>query len=97
MISPPINGVGWLITVCKLHYHNYYYYGLPFFSAFSVSFCAAFSFSLFFYNSLLLSAQAAQIDCSISDASFQEGLGGTAYDDRDPGTYWTQPQQFCTW
>ena len=41
--------------------------------------------------------QAAQTDCSICENSYQEGLGGTPYDDRDPSTYWTQPQQFCTW
>ena len=41
--------------------------------------------------------KAAQGDCSISEQSFQDGLGGTFYDEANASTYWTQPQQFCTW
>jgi hypothetical protein len=47
------------------------------------------------YVSILL--QAAQGDCSISEETYQIGLGGTFYDESDTSTYWTQPQQFCTW
>lgn len=49
----------------------------------------------FHFASVVL--QAAQVDCSISEETYQIGLGGTFYDESDTSTYWTQPQQFCTW
>jgi hypothetical protein len=48
-------------------------------------------------NQLSILLQAAQGDCSISEETYQVGLGGTFYDESDTSTYWTQPQQFCTW
>ena len=44
-----------------------------------------------------ITIKAAQGDCSISEQAYQDGLGGTFYDEADTSTYWTQPQQFCTW
>ena len=44
-----------------------------------------------------ITTQAAQEDCSICDQAYEDGLGGTFYDEADTSTYWTQPQQFCTW
>ena len=45
----------------------------------------------------LIAMKAAQEDCSICEQAYQDGLGGTLYDEADTSTYWTQPQQFCTW
>lgn len=48
-------------------------------------------------NHICLTIKAAQGDCTISEQAYQDGLGGTFYDESDTSTYWTQPQQFCTW
>ena len=39
----------------------------------------------------------AKKDCNSQTIDYQISLGGTAFDERDPSTYWTLSQQFCTW